>query len=167
MILPCKNLIERLLRKAYDPFVESTAAAHLEAPFASGVPIAPGEHDTLRTPEGPLASFQTQPEATADVSLSGSSRLARWNHSDWRLVAACAHMDTLIFFPIGEGTAVAQQVGLAKAICASCPAQSQCLEFAIATIQNDGIWGGTTEDERRLIKRARRAAARRSATKAA
>jgi WhiB family transcriptional regulator, redox-sensing transcriptional regulator len=81
--------------------------------------------------------------------------------------AACSTMDTLIFFPIGETGPAAPQVSLAKKICASCPVREQCLEFAIATIQNDGIWGGTTEDERRLIKRARRAAARKAAARAA
>jgi WhiB family transcriptional regulator, redox-sensing transcriptional regulator len=112
------------------------------------------------TPSSPDTSLRLQ-------SPAGSSRLARWNDSAWRLDAACAHMDTLIFFPIGETGPVAQQVSLAKSICASCPVREQCLEFAIATIQNDGIWGGTTEDERRLIKRARRAAARRAAKTAA
>lgn len=96
-------------------------------------------------------------------NMQSSSRFARWNDGTWRLDAACAHMDTLIFFPIGETGPVTQQVELARKICASCPVREQCLEFAIATIQNDGIWGGTTEDERRLIKRARRAAARRAA----
>lgn len=72
-------------------------------------------------------------------------------------------MDTLIFFPIGETGPATGQVNLAKAACAACSVREECLEFAIATIQNDGVWGGTTEDERRLIKRARRAAARRAA----
>ncbi len=76
-------------------------------------------------------------------------------------------MDTRIFFPIGETGPATRQVNLAKAACAACPVREECLEFAIATIQNDGVWGGTTEDERRLIKRARRAAARRAAARAA
>jgi WhiB family transcriptional regulator, redox-sensing transcriptional regulator len=76
-------------------------------------------------------------------------------------------MDTRIFFPIGETGPASRQVSLAKAACAACPVREECLEFAIATIQNDGVWGGTTEDERRLIKRARRAAARRAAAQVA
>jgi WhiB family transcriptional regulator, redox-sensing transcriptional regulator len=164
--LPAKHLIERLLRKAYSPYVESTVASHLTAsvPFeVLGGPAVLSTADSTFT--NPTA---VQPHtALALQNQPGSSRLARWNDSTWRQDAACAHMDTLIFFPVGETGGMTQQVDLAKKICSSCPVREQCLEFAIATIQNDGIWGGTTEDERRLIKRARRAAARRSATKAA
>ncbi len=102
-----------------------------------------------------------------EVSSGGSSRLARWNTGTWREDAACAGMDTRIFFPIGETGTALHQVVLAKAACAACPVREECLEFAIATIQNDGVWGGTTEDERRLIKRSRRAIARRAAALAA
>jgi WhiB family transcriptional regulator, redox-sensing transcriptional regulator len=109
-----------------------------------------------------------QPNTNLSLALApGSSRLGRWDQGDWRDVAACAGMDTLIFFPIGETGPALPTVELAKRICSSCPAKEECLEFAIATIQNDGIWGGTTEDERRLIKRARRAAARRAAARQA
>jgi WhiB family transcriptional regulator, redox-sensing transcriptional regulator len=109
-----------------------------------------------------------QPDTNLSLnSAVGSSRLARWNDGTWRVDAACATMDTLIFFPIGETGPAAPQVVLAKKICASCPVREECLEFAIATIQNDGIWGGTTEDERRLIKRARRVIARKAAARAA
>jgi WhiB family transcriptional regulator, redox-sensing transcriptional regulator len=118
--------------------------------------------------DGPLVITPQQPNSSLSLALSpGSSRLGRWDESDWRGVAACTGMDTLIFFPIGETGPALPTVQLAKRICASCPAREECLEFAIATIQNDGIWGGTTEDERRLIKRARRVAARRAAAAAA
>jgi WhiB family transcriptional regulator, redox-sensing transcriptional regulator len=119
------------------------------------------------TPEV-LTPTPQQPNTTLSLNnVAGSSRLGRWNDGTWRLDAACDGMDTLIFFPIGETGPAAPQVKLAKTICASCPVREECLEFAIATIQNDGIWGGTTEDERRLIKRARRAAARKAAARAA
>ena len=98
----------------------------------------------------------------ADVP-PGSTRLATWNTSHWRAAAACSNMETNLFFPVGEGIMALDQINLAKSVCASCPVRLECLEFAIRTIQNDGIWGGTTEDERRVIKRSRRAAARRAA----
>ena len=116
----------------------------------------------------PLVPSAQQPNTTLSLhNVAGSSRLGRWNDGTWRLDAACDGMDTLIFFPIGETGPAAPQVALAKRICASCPVREECLEFSIATIQNDGIWGGTTEDERRLIKRARRAAARKAAAREA
>jgi WhiB family transcriptional regulator, redox-sensing transcriptional regulator len=123
------------------------------------------EHDLEPRLAPPSAQ---QPNTNLSLSSAvGSSQLGRWNDGTWRLDAACSTMDTLIFFPIGETGPATPQVTLAKKICASCPVREQCLEFAIATIQNDGIWGGTTEDERRLIKRARRAAARKAAARTA
>ena len=130
------------------PSLTASALFEVFSPVGPNVQLPPDQ-----TPQNPQNAQTTQ----------SSSRFARWNDGTWRLDAACAHMDTLIFFPIGETGPVTQQVELARKICASCPVREQCLEFAIATIQNDGIWGGTTEDERRLIKRARRAAARRAA----
>jgi WhiB family redox-sensing transcriptional regulator len=49
----------------------------------------------------------------------------------------------------------------AKAICATCPVQPECLRYAIETRQEYGIWGGTTEDERRGLRKAMHAAGRR------
>ena len=39
-------------------------------------------------------------------------------------------------------------------MCRICMAQSECLEFALATNQDSGVWGGTSEDERRKLRRA-------------
>lgn len=66
-------------------------------------------------------------------------------------------MDPLTFFPIGQTRLALRQTASAKAACAQCPVSQECLEFAILTFQTDGIWGGLGEDERRLVKRARRA----------
>jgi len=41
----------------------------------------------------------------------------------------------------------------AKTICGACPVQPECLDFALKTRQEFGIWGGTTEDERRMLAR--------------
>jgi WhiB family transcriptional regulator, redox-sensing transcriptional regulator len=91
---------------------------------------------------------------------TGSNLFARWDGNDWRVDAACFGMDTLIFFPLGEGEASERNAELAKTACSRCNVSEECLEFALLTTQNDGIWGGYTEDERRVLKRARRLAAR-------
>lgn len=44
----------------------------------------------------------------------------------------------------------------AKAICAECPVWRECLEYALENHLRDGVFGGTTEKERRVILRARR-----------
>jgi WhiB family redox-sensing transcriptional regulator len=41
----------------------------------------------------------------------------------------------------------------AKAVCAGCPVRPDCLAFALDTEQNDGVWGGLSETERRALKR--------------
>jgi WhiB family redox-sensing transcriptional regulator len=42
----------------------------------------------------------------------------------------------------------------AKAICDTCPYKARCLQFAISQRgEVEGIWGGTTEGERRTIRR--------------
>lgn len=64
--------------------------------------------------------------------------------------AACQTADPELFFPVsgaGAGLAVAR----AKAVCASCAVRQQCLDFAVETRQPHGVWGGTTEQERRAI----------------
>lgn len=67
----------------------------------------------------------------------------------WLLRAACRGTDPALFFPGPEDTPAP-----ALAICARCPVRQDCLEHAIATRERFGIWGGTTERQRRrLIRR--------------
>lgn len=73
----------------------------------------------------------------------------------WREDAACRTEDTAVFFPDSEDAA-----GPALAICATCPVREECLEFALATRQDDGVWGGLTETQRRRLRRRRQEAAR-------
>jgi WhiB family redox-sensing transcriptional regulator len=74
---------------------------------------------------------------------------------DWRRKAACAGMDPGLFFPIGSSGLAAEQTERAKAVCAGCQVRVKCLEWALATGQHDGVWGGLSEDERRKLRRRR------------
>jgi WhiB family redox-sensing transcriptional regulator len=74
---------------------------------------------------------------------------------DWRAEAACRGADVSVFFPATD-----EDAEPARAICASCPVRAACLEFALATRQENGVWGGLTEIERRRLRRRRQAAAR-------
>jgi len=47
----------------------------------------------------------------------------------------------------------------AQAVCARCPVRPHCLDFALATGQEFGIWGGHDERQLRLLRREGRAAA--------
>jgi WhiB family redox-sensing transcriptional regulator len=45
------------------------------------------------------------------------------------------------------------QIAKAKSVCCQCPVTVECLEFALETNQDTGIWGGNSEDERRQMRR--------------
>ncbi|MET8946383.1 WhiB family transcriptional regulator [Streptomyces sp. NPDC004542] len=79
---------------------------------------------------------------------------------NWRDHAACRHEDPDLFFPVGTTGPALLQERQAKAVCGRCPVRDQCLDWAMETGQTLGIWGGTTESERRALKR--RASSRRS-----
>jgi WhiB family transcriptional regulator, redox-sensing transcriptional regulator len=73
--------------------------------------------------------------------------------TDWRDHAACRYHDPELFFPISTTGAAAPQVEAAKRVCAGCPVRLQCLRWSLDTGQDAGIWGGTTDEERRLLRR--------------
>ena len=70
---------------------------------------------------------------------------------DWYDRAACASAEPETFFPVGSGGAAVDEVAAAKAVCARCSVQSECRDFALATRQPFGVWGGLDEDQRRLL----------------
>jgi WhiB family transcriptional regulator, redox-sensing transcriptional regulator len=78
-----------------------------------------------------------------------------WQRDDWRSAGACLSADPELFFPISSSGSSSAQIALAKAICAVCRVQAECAEFALAHRDMDGIWGGTTDEERRKLRRAR------------
>jgi WhiB family redox-sensing transcriptional regulator len=74
---------------------------------------------------------------------------------DWRDLAACRDTDPELFFPVGTAGPALRQVTQAKQVCARCLVCSPCLEWALASGQETGVWGGTSEDERRMLRRRR------------
>jgi len=48
-------------------------------------------------------------------------------------------------------------VAAARRVCAGCSVTHQCLEYALASRLDQGVWGGTSSRERRRISRDRRA----------
>lgn len=80
--------------------------------------------------------------------------MANEQHNEWMQVALCRDMDPELFFP-SDGVGVET----AKGICMGCPARMDCLEYALRNRIDQGVWGGTSERERRRIRTARRRAA--------
>jgi WhiB family redox-sensing transcriptional regulator len=70
----------------------------------------------------------------------------------WRLDAACRHVDPDLFFPTGTARSAADHIEAAKAVCRACPVRRPCLDFALGSHQDAGIWGGTSEEERRALR---------------
>lgn len=75
---------------------------------------------------------------------------------DWRDSAACAGVDGELFFPEPRGGRTGWE---AKAICARCPVRAECLDYALSLpIEHVwGIWAGTTDADRRALRRERKA----------
>ena len=78
---------------------------------------------------------------------------------DWRHRALCRDEDPELFFPIGTTGPATTQVDTAKVVCRRCPVAAECLTWALETGQEAGVWGGTSEDERRALRRRTRARA--------
>jgi WhiB family redox-sensing transcriptional regulator len=75
----------------------------------------------------------------------------------WEEAGACRHEDPELFFPISINS---PETDKALRICRRCPVQDQCLTAALTRRENYGIWGGTTEEQRRRIIRLQRGLAR-------
>jgi WhiB family redox-sensing transcriptional regulator len=75
---------------------------------------------------------------------------------DWWRAAACRNADPELFFPIAATAASGSDIRRAKQICASCPVTSPCLSYALARRQEQGIWGGLTDEERSSLDRVSR-----------
>lgn len=75
---------------------------------------------------------------------------------DWVHRARCIGEDPELFFPIGSTGPAVAQIQAAKAVCSRCAVRDDCLEWALLTGQDSGVWGGTSEDERRMLRRSRR-----------
>lgn len=71
----------------------------------------------------------------------------------WVSLAACRDADFTLFFPVSDEV----DVTAAKTICTRCPVRPECLDHALNAGES-GIWGGTTETERRAVRRGRPAA---------
>ena len=74
----------------------------------------------------------------------------------WLPEARCIGEDPDLFFPIGTSEDALSQVAEAKTVCRGCSVRADCLEWSLATFQDAGVWGGLDEEERRVIRRARR-----------
>ncbi len=76
--------------------------------------------------------------------LALSERIA---DPDWRARGLCLHADPESFFP-----SPTEDPGPALAVCTRCPVRGACLAAALDAGDSDGVWGGTTVEERRQMR---------------
>lgn len=66
---------------------------------------------------------------------------------DWRSEGLCTQSDPDLFFPERGGSSRE-----AKRICNDCPVRSMCLDWALNNGERFGVWGGTSERDRRHVR---------------
>jgi WhiB family redox-sensing transcriptional regulator len=69
----------------------------------------------------------------------------------WMAEGNCRNYPPATFFP-SDGVGVDR----ARKICATCPVDGLCLEYALEHRIEHGVWGGCSERERRRILKRRR-----------
>lgn len=106
----------------------------------------------LRPGDPRLVSDRKPPTERRAVALTWI-RTHDWDADDWRKRSLCRDSNSELFFPIGATGIALDQIDAAKDVCGVCPVHGECLEFALATNQEAGVWGGTTEDERRKLRK--------------
>jgi WhiB family redox-sensing transcriptional regulator len=65
--------------------------------------------------------------------------------------AACRGLDVNVFY-VSDESAQWETLEMAFRICAACPVSDECLEHALKH-EDDGVWAGTTPNQRRGIRR--------------
>ncbi len=71
---------------------------------------------------------------------------------DWKTDALCRlHPEVDWFDDFGKPTD--DNIVAAKEVCAECPVQEECLDFALRNREAYNIWGGLTPRERRKLSR--------------
>jgi WhiB family redox-sensing transcriptional regulator len=87
---------------------------------------------------------RTVPTAATAVTTGGM---------DWYGTGSCNGLDTEIFYlPEGiRGPSKRAREAQAKAVCGRCPVATQCLNWALASGELYGVWGGTTPEERETL----------------
>jgi len=74
--------------------------------------------------------------------------------TEWMADGNCSRVPPATFFP-SDGVGVE----MARKICDNCTVKAPCLEYALVNRIDHGVWGGTSERERRRILRHRRVSA--------
>lgn len=119
----------------------------------------PEEHrrDTARKATNAQERAEYRAAARATVDDLPNIDLSALAAQEWRQRAACRLLpddQTFIFWP-GRGDSVT--LGAARTVCLSCPVAQDCLDWALTNGEH-GVWGGTSDKQRKEMRNGRRPA---------
>lgn len=95
--------------------------------------------------------YGTSNTAQLPLGYNGHALTRRAKPQPWKQHAACTGLDPDLFYP-PPGAIGRAQADAARTVCAGCPVRLNCLAYALANGEELGIWGGTTERDRRRIR---------------
>jgi WhiB family redox-sensing transcriptional regulator len=81
-------------------------------------------------------------------TVFGISRAVGWYER-----ASCLGVDPELFFPVGTTGPALDQVDEARRVCRDCPVRRPCLDLALRTDAEYGVWGGFDPLERKRLSR--------------
>lgn len=70
----------------------------------------------------------------------------------WVTQAKCRGTDPNLFHPTRKNPLRPREERLVARLCGSCPVREECLDYALEHHEK-GIWGGTTENQRKQMRR--------------
>lgn len=76
----------------------------------------------------------------------------------WIADALCTQTDPELFFPHGKGSVTKFMANRAREVCYRCPVIAECRQYAIERPSLQGVWGGTTDEQRRELRKEARSA---------
>jgi WhiB family redox-sensing transcriptional regulator len=133
------------------------------ASSATATATADGGHENYHYEAAPITLVPDVRESaeSAPVALVRESTARREVHAaghewEWQLHGECRSLEPekaeLFFHPWGErDPSRGRRDRAAKQICASCPVMMQCRDYALATREPYGVWGGLSEHDREEI----------------
>jgi WhiB family redox-sensing transcriptional regulator len=148
---PTQQLVDELVATG----LSRSAIGRMAGIRAPGVGLSLGDRWVYkRTADaiGKVADEVLRPRKRS-TQVSRIGRLVASLDQEWRAEAACRSTPKAVFFPEHAGVVPAR----AAALCAGCPVADPCLEFALVS-RSIGVWAGTSEADRRRMRRRRRAA---------
>jgi WhiB family transcriptional regulator, redox-sensing transcriptional regulator len=76
----------------------------------------------------------------------------------WHTHAACRGVHTNVSYEPNPKPKDDSWAEPARAICSTCPVRAECVREALDRDEKHGVWGGTTNAERRQLAKGRRSA---------